>query len=216
MARYRRAEPTLSIRQRRLRYGGRKGLLALAVALILGVLAYGDHDGFFGRAPTPDIEKYDRKSFQVVHVTDGDTLDVDIPDGGYSHTRIRLWGVDTPETVKPNTPVQHFGPQAGSFTKQMISNQIVTLELEHSRTRDKYNRLLAYVYLADGRMLNRLIVAEGYGYADPRYDHPYKREFERLQKHAKSAGLGLWKDIRNEDLPYYFREGAKAESPGAK
>jgi micrococcal nuclease len=69
--------------------------------------------------------------------------------------------------------------------------------------------LLAYVFLPDGRMLNSVLVAEGYGYADPRYEHRYKASFARLQRQAMEARAGLWKDVRNEDLPYYYRESLK-------
>ena len=62
-----------------------------------------------------DIEKYNAKTFAVIHVVDGDTLDINISDGRYNHTRIRLWGIDTPETKKPNSPVMYFGPEASDF-----------------------------------------------------------------------------------------------------
>lgn len=198
--------PKLSIFQHRMRYTGRKGLLALLVLAVLGGLGLADRQGWFGHADQPDLAKYEGKTCRVVHVSDGDTLDVDIPDGSHGHTRIRLWGVDTPESVKPNTPVQHFGREASDFTKKTAMDQMVRLELNPVRTRDKYGRLLAYVYLPDGRMLNRVLVEEGYGYADPRFDHKYKTEFRHLQAQAKSARLGLWKDIKPADLPDYYRD----------
>jgi micrococcal nuclease len=191
--------------RRRLRYAGRRTVQALMVAAVLAGLVLADRAGLFSRAPLPDVEKYHAKSFPVVRVVDGDTLDIDCPDGPYAHTRVRLWGVDTPETVKENTPVRYFGPEASAFTKRTAGGQVVTLELAKRQTRDKYNRLLAYVFLPDGRMLNRLLVQEGYGYADPRYDHRYKDEFERLQRRAMHDRLGLWKDARDEDLPYYYQ-----------
>jgi micrococcal nuclease len=179
------------------------------VAAVVAGLVLADRAGLFGRAPAADVEKYHLKSFPVVHVVDGDTLDINCPDGAYPHTRIRLWGVDTPETVEPNAPVGHFGPQATQFTKDAALDQTVTLELDRRQTRDKYNRLLAYVFLPDGKMLNRLLVQKGYGYADPRFDHRYKDEFGRLQRHAMREKLGLWKDVRREDLPYYYRDTLK-------
>ena len=59
--------------------------------------------------------------------------------------------------------------------------------------------------LPDGRMLNRALVREGYGYADPRFDHKYKSEFARLQREAIKAERGLWKDVSPSDLPYHSR-----------
>jgi micrococcal nuclease len=177
----------------------------LVVAAVLAGLVLADRAGLFNLAPTPDFKKYNAKSFPVVHVVDGDTLDVDCPDGPYAHTRVRLWGVDTPETVKPDTPVQYFGPEASAFTKHMALDHVVMLRLEKRQTRDKYNRLLAYVFLPDGQMLNRLLVQEGYGYADPRYDHVLKTAFEYTQRDAMQRKVGLWKDVRDEDLPYYYQ-----------
>ena len=197
----------LSDPQRRLRYGGRKLLVLLLAAALVGGVHVADRFGVFGRARTPDHEKYNGKVFRVVHVVDGDTLDVEIRDEVRRKpaTRIRLWGVDTPETVDPRKPKpDHFGPEASAFTKDLANDANVRLELDPVSTRDKYERLLAYVILPDGRMLNRVLVEEGYAYADPRFPHKYKREFEKLMKQAKTAGRGLWKDVRPEDLPDYL------------
>jgi micrococcal nuclease len=199
--------PTAGILRRR--YIIRKSAWALMVSAVLAALVLADRAGLFGRAPAADVEKYHNKSFLVVRVVDGDTLDINCPDGPYPHTRIRLWGVDTPETVDPNAPVGHFGPQATRFTRDAALDQTVTLELDRREIRDKYGRLLAYVFLPDGQMLNRLLVEKGYGYADPRYDHRYKDEFQRLQRRAMRDRLGLWKDIHPQDLPYYYRDRLK-------
>jgi endonuclease YncB( thermonuclease family) len=176
----------------------------LTVAFLAGLIA-ADRVGVFGRRPLPDEAKYDGVAFHVVRVVDGDTIDVDMPDGKYPHTRIRLWGVDTPETVKPDTPVHHFGPEASRFTKQACYGKQVTLRLERRDLRDKYGRLLAYVILPDGRMLNRILIEEGCGYADPRFEHTHQREFRKAQDAARAAGRGLWKDVTDADLPYYYR-----------
>ena len=188
-----------------MRIARRKGAWALlAVALLAGLIA-ADRVGVFGRRPLPDEAKYDGTTFHVVRVIDGDTIDVDVPDGKYPHTRIRLWGVDTPEVVKPNTRVEHFGPEASRFTKQACSGKQVTLRLDRRDLRDKYERLLAYVILPDGRMLNRILIEEGYGYADPRYERTHQRDFRKAQDAARAAGRGLWKDVTDADLPYYYR-----------
>ena len=208
--------PKPTVRQRRWGYARRKAAWTAVIALALGLLAYGDRRGLFGFAPTPDLQKYHNNFFPVVHVVDGDTLDLDIPDGDWPHTRVRLWGVDTPETVKPNTPVQYFGPQASQFTKRLAQEQTVRVELEPGHTRDKYGRLLAFIILPDGRMLNSVLIEEGYGYADPRYEHSRKSEFARLQKQAMEARVGLWENIRNEDLPYYYKDHLKLDVAPSK
>jgi micrococcal nuclease len=176
----------------------------LIFAIIASLLAL-DNAGLFGTGRKNDFEKYNNKIFHVVRVIDGDTLDVDCMDGEYLATRIRLWGVDTPETVKPNRPVEHFGKEASKFTRRKTLKKTVRLELVQTGTRDKYGRLLAYVYLPDGKMLNRELVAAGYAYADPRFAHPHKAEFRRLADDARKNGIGLWAQPHPEDWPYYVK-----------
>ena len=98
-----------------------------------------------------------RNWVRVARVIDGDTFE--IINKGKSE-RVRLIGVDTPETVKPNSKVQPFGPEASSFTKKMIEGKMVRLEFD-VQERDKYGRLLAYVYLEDGTLLNSRLLEEG-------------------------------------------------------
>jgi micrococcal nuclease len=182
-------------------------ILSTALAVLLaGVALIGaDRSGLFGTQQAPDMDRYHDRAFPCVNVVDGDTLDIAIADGDRPHTRIRLWGVDTPETVKLNAPVEHFGPEASTFTRKQTEGKTVRIELLAHDTRDKYGRLLAYVYLPDGRMLNRAIIAEGYGYADPRFDHRDALSFARAMRDARQRQQGLWKDIRQRDLPYYLR-----------
>ena len=181
----------------------RRGAILL---LVLGGLRLADRAGLFGWAGS-DLSRYDGKSFDVAANVDGDTLDIDLTDRqkGTPTTRVRLWGVNTPETRRPDTPVQHFGPEASAFTAQHTAGKRVRLRLTQRRTRDRYGRLLAYVILPDGRMLNRLLVAEGYAYADTRFDHPYHHEFLSTMTQARRKGLGLWAGIDPADLPAYLR-----------
>ena len=201
--------PTVADHRRR--YARRKVVGLAVAAAIVAALVLADQLGVFGTIErTGDMETYHNKTFRVARVIDGDTLDIDLPDRhkGHPTTRIRLWGVDTPETVKENTPIQHFGPEATEFTKRSCHNKQVRLELVAGNTRDRHGRLLAYVYTTNGdgkKMLNAELIAGGYGYADERFDHARKREFRRLQRQAQQAGRGLWKDVRNSDLPYYYR-----------
>jgi micrococcal nuclease len=189
--------------QRRRRRIARKSAVWLIVAAVVAGLVAADRLGIFGRRQEPDSPRYNGRTFRVGHTVDGDTLDVNIPDGDHRRTRIRLRGVDTPECVRPNHPVEHFGPEAASFTRRMTRGKMVRLEIPPHETRDKYGRLLAYVYLDDGRMLNRLLIEKGMGYADPRFDHPHKREFLALQKEARKAERGLWAKPRPEQWPAY-------------
>ena len=188
-----------------MRYAARKLLLSACIAAAIAAVILADRAGFFGQAPRGDWEKYHDRQFNVARIIDGDTLDVDCPDGRYSRTRIRLLGVDTPETVKPDTPVQHYGRQSTEYTKSAAMGKVVMLKLDRTRTRDTYNRLLAYVILPDGLNLNERIIATGHGYADPRFRHPLRRRFKQAQVEAMKTRRGLWAEAADADLPYYYR-----------
>ena len=198
----------LTDRQRRARYTARRLALACAVLAVAVLLLLADWHGLFGRRPKGDRRTYAGKTFGVVRTIDGDTIDLDIADtvAGHPTTRVRLWGVDTPETKRPDSPVDHFGPEASRFTRDACLGKQIRVELEpNGRTRGNYGRLLAWVYLPDGRMLNRVLIAEGYGYADPRFDHHLKRELADLMRKARTAKLGLWRNVKRTDLPAYLR-----------
>jgi micrococcal nuclease len=131
--------------------------------------------------------------YPVTRVTDGDTLHVDIE--GTDET-VRLIGINTPETVDPRRPVECFGKEASNRMKELAKGEIVKLEYDETQsTRDAYGRLLAYVYLEDGEMLNRKMIAEGYAY-EYTYMLPYRyqKEFRELQTLAKTSKRGLWSD----------------------
>ncbi len=156
-----------------------------------------------------DMERYHNVQARVTYVVDGDTLDVAIADGARQTTRIRLWGVNTPETVKPDWPVEHFGPEASAFAKDQAMNQTVRLQLHEGSTRDAHGRLLAYIVLPDGRMLNRMLVEQGYAFADPRYEHPAREGFLALQSRAHDTRVGLWANPNPEHFPYYLPDALR-------
>lgn len=202
----------LSDRRRRMRYAARRLAKFAVVAAVLAALVLADRVGIFGRAPKGDFAVYDGATFRVVRVVDGDTLDVDTPDGHKPSTRIRLWGVDTPEVHTQDRPVDHFGREASEFAKSVAGGRYVRLELEPGRnTRGRYGRLLAFVRLPDpdGCMLNRLLIEKGYGYADPRFDHSRKAEYARVQRAAMKARRGLWKEVEESHLPRYYQGKGK-------
>ena len=129
--------------------------------------------------------------YNVTKVTDGDTIHIEM-DG--RDEKVRLIGINTPETVDPRRTVECFGKEASSRMKELASGKIVRLEYDESQnTRDAYGRLLAYVYLEDGQMLNRKMIAEGYAY-EYTYLKPYKyqKEFRDLQSLARTSERGLW------------------------
>jgi micrococcal nuclease len=125
---------------------------------------------------------------EVVRVVDGDTFEARI-DGAVED--VRLIGVDTPETVKPDTPVQCFGPQASRFAHAQLEGRTVRLVFGEER-RDVYGRLLAYAFL-DERMVNAELVRRGLArtLTIPPNDR-FAERFARLEREAARAGRGLW------------------------
>lgn len=153
-----------------------------------------------------DYDRYHNKTFTCVKVVDGDTIDIDIPDGKHKNTRIRLWGVDTPETAKSPQGEAYFGPEASAFTKSLVDGKQVRVVLTTKQTRDKYGRLLGYVYLDDSQtMLNEELIIQGYAYADHRFDHPWKQRFLDLEKRAHKSKTGLWAAVKPEQYPAWRR-----------
>lgn len=126
-----------------------------------------------------------------VGVVDGDTINV-ILDG--VEERVRLIGIDTPETKKPDSPVECFGPEAAAYTESLLPDG-TSLHLERDvEARDQYGRLLAYVYLADsGLFVNLEIVRQGYANTltiPPNVAHA--DDFVEAARAAEASNLGLW------------------------
>lgn len=169
-------------------------LCALGV-LVLGLLAWR-----LGAAPAtavPDSLPTGTAHGVVERVVDGDTVRIRT-DAGESLS-VRLIGVDTPETVKPNTPVQCYGPDASAHTKALLpAATSVYLEYDPSQgDTDRYGRTLAYLWYVDtkgtAQILNREIIANGYG-REYTYDTPYRYQapFRDAQNAAQRSDAGLW------------------------
>jgi micrococcal nuclease len=172
-----------------MRRGALRTPLFIAVVLIALTFSHCGNDGGSAEPPGP-------VSARVTHVVDGDTIDVSMPDG--SDETVRYIGIDTPETVKPDTPVQCGGPKAHAVNERLVGGRTVTLRFDEE-TRDVYGRLLAYVYLPgtgpQGRPLfvnaelarrglaRTLTIAPNDSFADL---------FARLAARAGAAGQGLW------------------------
>ena len=128
----------------------------------------------------------------VTRVVDGDTIHVRV-DG--DDETVRYIGVDTPETVKPNTPVQCFGKKASAYNHRLLDGERVRLRFDAER-RDRYGRLLAYVYRRrDGLFVNDALVRNGYAMTltiPPNVAH--EAEFRVSQRRAREAGKGLWSE----------------------
>ena len=128
---------------------------------------------------------------RVIRVIDGDTIQAKI--NGKVET-IRLIGINTPETVDPRRTVECFGREASAKTKKLTLGKMVKIETDPSQdTRDKYGRLLAYIFLEDGTNINKKLIEDGYAY-EYTYERPYRYqlEFRQAQKDAEAAERGLW------------------------
>jgi len=119
----------------------------------------------------------------VRRVVDGDTLVLE------NKERVRLIGVDTPETKHPNKPVEYFGKEATAFTRRMVQGKRMRLEFDqanaHIGHKDRYRRTLAYVFLEDGTFLNAEIIKQGYGFAYTRFPFKYMDEFRQYEREAR-------------------------------
>ena len=123
---------------------------------------------------------------KVERIVDGDTF---VLVGG---EKVRLIGIDTPETVKPNTPVQPFGPEATQLAKTLLEGRSVRLELD-VQERDRYGRLLAYVYLEDGTFVNAEMLKHGLAMVMTRPPNvKFSDEFVKLQQQAREDKRGMW------------------------
>jgi micrococcal nuclease len=135
------------------------------------------------------------KFYPVIRVVDGDTLVVDI-DG--KNKTVRLIGINSPEVNDPRKPVECFGHEASNKAKETLTGKKVRLEVDLTQgDRDKYGRLLRYVFLEDGTNFNQLMIEQGYAF-EYTYHFPYRyqKEFKQAQKKAEEEGRGLWEEGR--------------------
>jgi micrococcal nuclease len=121
----------------------------------------------------------------VTRVSDGDTIVVE------GAGRVRLIGVDTPETVDPRRPVEAFGKEASDFTRRLALGQMVRLEYDVTR-RDRYHRTLAYVYLPTGVLLNAEIIRQCYGFPYTQFPFRMMDQFRAFEREAREAQRELW------------------------
>ncbi len=131
----------------------------------------------------------------VERVIDGDTI---VLNGG---ERVRLIGVDTPETVHPSKPVEYYGKEASAFTRRTVEGKRVRLEYEPGARTDRYGRTLAYIYTDGGDLLNQEIIEGGYGNAYTRFPFSKMEEFRAAEREAREAGRGLWAREKDEKGP---------------
>jgi micrococcal nuclease len=177
-----------------------KKIIAIAVPLVIALVGYAQTQGWIGSAQTAVVQN-NPGLYRIERFVDGDTIVVNMD--GKKET-IRMIGVDTPETHKPNSPVQCYGPAAAAYTKTLIGSNQVRLQADSKSTnRDRYNRLLRYVYLPDGRMIEEELIKNGYGFAYLDFPFDQSGSFAKYQEQARSATKGLWQNCK----PYRLDSG---------
>ena len=159
--------------------------------------------------------------YQVKRVIDGDTIELK------NSETVRYIGVDTPETVDPRKPVEYYGKEASEYNKGLVEGKKVRLEFDVQK-KDRYGRLLAYVYLSDGTFVNAELVKLGYAQVatyPPNVKH--QKLFQKLQREAREYNRGLWqkesdteseqiqKDTE-EEIVYITRTGSKYHRKGCR
>ncbi|MDE1890020.1 MAG: thermonuclease family protein [Planctomycetota bacterium] len=135
----------------------------------------------------------------VTQVVDGDTIRVG---RGWRKTTVQFLGVDTPETVHPDKPVEFLGHEASQFTKKTLKGKKVHLEFEPLNQMDKYDRLLAYVYLSDGSLFNAELIKRGYARVTAPSYFRYYDEFHNYEREAVADSRGIWTTkVKNIQFP---------------
>jgi len=145
-----------------------------------------------GPVAAPTGVPADAERAVVERVVDGDTVVVEV---GGARERLRLVGVDTPETVRPGAPVDCYGPEASAWTTDALpAGAMVWLEADDSQgDRDRYDRLLRYVWTDSGTLVNRELIVQGLGREDT-YDaaYRYQDDFRAVERTAEAQRTGLW------------------------
>ena len=177
----------------------RRRIISLVITLIIVGLGY-----FTAKNPEQTIQQIagvQTGTYRVVDFADGDTINVDM--NGKTE-RIRMIGVDTPEIHDPRKLVECFGQAASTFTEQLIGTGTVRLEADSlSANRDRYDRLLRYVYTSENKLVQAEIIKDGYGFAYTSFPFTKLDEFRQYEKEAREQNRGLWSDCQ----PYVDKKG---------
>ncbi len=136
------------------------------------------------------IKKINAYCYRVI---DGDTIKVIIKGNVFN---VRFLGVDAPELKNRVQKIEHYSKESRLFTFKMLNNKSILLifgDPEYNENRiDKYDRLLAYVYLENGTFFNELMIKEGYAYVYKKFSFRYMDEFIKIEQEARENKIGLW------------------------
>ena len=165
-------------------------LVLIAMASVVALTVVRDTNQPEAAVPPP-VPQGIQGPYTVLKVIDGDTIHVD---ANGQRLKIRMIGLDTPETVDPRKPVQCFGREASAQAKTILGGQSVYLETDPSQdTIDRHGRTLAYVWTSSGRLFNLDMIADGFAF-EYTYDLPYRyqADFKAAEADASANDRGLW------------------------
>ena len=167
-----------------------KRLFILLTLILISVFGIKNHQNQ-SEVVVPNTPTTSTTTHKVLSVIDGDTIIVEMD--GVNET-VRLLGIDTPEVDPQYNPIECYGREATNATKEKLLNQTITLETDPSQgRRDKFDRILAYIFLPDGTNINLFLIAEGFA-KEYTYNKPYtyQAEFRTAEKDAQINEKGLW------------------------
>ncbi len=172
------------------------GIIIIMVISFLIYLPFrsGAISDFIGKTTAQQKIKSDElpeNTYPVIKVIDGDTIDVLIDN---QKARVRLLGINSPESVDPRRPVECFGKESKKFLESIISGQVVELVTDPEKPNtDEYGRLLRYVYLGN-QFVNQTLIDEGYAYEYTYHneDYLFQDDFKQSEQTARSEEKGLW------------------------
>lgn len=163
--------------------------LGVFVAFVFLIFFVSNND-FHTRASAVGMIGTNNDWHTVARVIDGDTIEIETGD------RVRYIGMNAPETVDPRKPVECFGKEASAYNHKLVEGKKVRL-VSDITDKDKYGRLLRYVYLEDGTFINLKLVENGYASVMTVPPNVAQvEEFVKAEREAREVGRGLWKVCR--------------------
>ncbi len=160
-----------------------------------------DQRGWLLVPQVDDLARYHGTAGRVARVIDGDTFDIEMYDPLHDRrvTRIRLWGIDCPETASIDHPDEPLAEDAAAFVRELIRNRDVILYLEPHRTRGTFGRLLAHVDIPGQGSLNLALLEAGLATAEDRWPHKHLQRYAKAQRSAQQDKIGLWASNDEDD-----------------
>ncbi|MDF1667543.1 MAG: thermonuclease family protein, partial [Planctomycetota bacterium] len=152
------------------------------------------------------------KVFTVMKVIDGDTMHItELPNSA----KVRLLGVDTPETKHATKGIQFWGKEASAFTKSLLNGKKVVLHIDEKHQYGVFGRPLVYIEMLDGRDFNALLISEGFARCTREYPFDRMAEYTKLEDVAKAKKKGMWNSGKRAEFDK-IKAQAKAAATAAK